>query len=58
LMAETGADKLTMAEFGVEPSDFGRVADITVDGTGIDWDRYVMSKADLIAILEQSYTQA
>jgi hypothetical protein len=54
-MAETGADQLTMSEFGVDPSGFQRIADVTVDVTTIDWDRYVMSKEEIVEVLEASY---
>jgi alcohol dehydrogenase len=55
LMAETGADQLTMSQFGVDPSGFQRIADVTVDVTTIDWDRYVMSKEEIVEVLGASY---
>jgi alcohol dehydrogenase len=55
LMDETGASDLKMSDFGINPADFQRIADITVDVTGIDWDRHVMSRADIVAVLELSY---
>ena len=55
LMKVTGADQLKMSDYGISPDDFQKAADITVDVTGIDWDRYVMSKEQIVAILERSY---
>lgn len=55
LLARTGADQLKASDFGVDPADFQRIADVTVDVTGIDWDRYVMSKAQIVELLQKSY---
>jgi hypothetical protein len=51
----TRADQLTMSQFGVDPSGFQRIADVTVDVTTIDWDRYVMSKEEIVEVLGASY---
>lgn len=55
LMAATGADAVKMSDFGIERADFPRIADIVVDVTGIDWDRHVMSKEEIVELLETSY---
>lgn len=55
LMAVTGADQLKMSDFGVEPSSFEQIADNTINLVGIDWDRYVMTKEEIVELLEKSY---
>lgn len=55
LMADTGADQLKMSDFGVDRSQFQKIADVTVDVTEIDWDRYVMTKEEIVELLEASY---
>ncbi len=58
LLAETGMDKLSMSEFGIRREDCARIADMTVNNTGIaDMDRYPeqLTAADIQEILEKSY---
>lgn len=55
LMEVTGADQLKMSDFGVEPSSFEQIADNTINLVGIDWDRYVMTKEEIVELLEKSY---
>lgn len=55
LMEVTGASDLKMSGFGIDPAEFQRIADNTVDVIGIDWDRYVMSKEEIVQLLEKSY---
>ncbi|NLA28720.1 MAG: iron-containing alcohol dehydrogenase [Propionibacterium sp.] len=55
VMAITGADQLKMSDFGIDPAQFQKIADVTVDVTEIDWDRYVMSKEEIVELLEASY---
>ena len=55
LMEVTGASDLKMSDFGIDPAEFQRIADNTVDVIGIDWDRYVMSKEEIVQLLEKSY---
>ena len=54
-MEVTGADQLKMSDFGVEPSSFEQIADNTINLVGIDWDRYVMTKEEIVELLEKSY---
>ena len=54
-MEVTGASDLKMSGFGIDPAEFQRIADNTVDVIGIDWDRYVMSKEEIVQLLEKSY---
>lgn len=55
LMDETGMRSLSMSEYGITPEDFAKIADITVDNTGIEWEKYILTKQDIIEILERSY---
>lgn len=54
-MDTTGTRNLAMSEYGILPSDFRKIANITVDNTGIDWEKYTLTKQDIIEILEASY---
>lgn len=55
LMDATGMRNLAMSEVGIRPTDFQKIADMTVNGTGIDCDRYVLTTKDIVGILEKSY---
>ena len=55
LMDKTGMRSLAMSEYGIKPSDFQKIVDITVDNTGIEWEKYRLSKQDIMEILEESY---
>ena len=55
LMEETGMRNLAMSEYGITPDDFEKIADITVDNTGIEWEKYTLTKADIVEILKESY---
>ena len=55
LMDETGIRHPSMSEYGITPRDFQRIADITVDSTGIEWEKYRLTKEDVMAILSESY---
>ena len=50
--------KISMSEFGIRREDCARIADMTVNNTGIaDMDRYPeqLTAADIQEILEKSY---
>lgn len=55
LMDETGVRHLAMSEYGITPDDFAKIADITVDSTKIDWEKYTITKENIIDILKESY---
>lgn len=58
LLVQTGMDKLTMSEFGIRKEDCAKIADMTVNNTGIaDMDRYpeALTAEDIQGILERSY---
>lgn len=56
LMDETGMRRFPMSEFGIRPEDFEKIADITVNVTGIaDVDLYTLTVADIVEILKESY---
>lgn len=55
LMEQTGMRHLAMSEYGITPDDFQTIADITVDNTGIEWEKYTLTKQDIIDILKESY---
>lgn len=55
LMDRTGMRNTAMSEYGITPEDFRKIADITVDNTGIEWEKYTLSKEDIVEILEKSY---
>ena len=55
LMDKTGMRSLAMSEYGIKPSNFQKIVDITVDNTGIEWEKYRLSKQDIMEILEESY---
>ena len=58
LLHETEMDKLSMSEFGIKKEDCAKIADRTVNNTGIaDMDRYpeALTVADIQGILERSY---
>lgn len=55
LMDQTGMRHLAMSEYGITSDDFQKIADITVDNTGIDWEKYTLTKEDIVEILQKSY---
>lgn len=55
LMEKTGVRHLAMSEYGIKESDLQTIADITVDNTGIEWEKYKLSKEDIVEILQESY---
>lgn len=55
LMDKTGMRNLAMSEYGITPECFQKIADITVDNTGIEWEKYTITKEDIIEILKKSY---
>lgn len=58
LLHVTGMDCLTMSEFGIKKEDCKKIADMTVNNTGIaDMDRYPeeLTVEDIEGILERSY---
>jgi hypothetical protein len=54
-MDKTGVRDISMSEYGVKKEDLARVADMVVDGVGIGFDIYDLSKRDVLAIMEKSY---
>lgn len=56
LMDVTGVRELySMTDEGITEADFQTIADVTVDNTGIAFEKYEITKADIIQILEESY---
>ena len=55
LLEETGVRELKMSEFGVRKEDFVKIVDMTVNQVGINIDRYKLTEADFMEILEQSW---
>lgn len=56
LLDKTGMRHLPMSEFGIKESDLPKIADITVNVTGIsDVDLYTLTTADVEEILKKSY---
>lgn len=55
LMDKTGMRGLAMSEYGIKPSDFQKIVDVTVDSTGIEWEKYKLTKQDIMDILKESY---
>ena len=55
LLDEAGMRDLKMSEYGVKPEDFEKIVHMTVHQVGVDLDRYKLSDADFIEILEKSY---
>ena len=58
LLQKTGMDKLSMSSFGISLEDCARIADMTVNNTGIDdMDRYpeALTVEDIQGICERSY---
>ena len=44
-----------MAEEGITEADVQTIADVTVDNTGIAFEKYEITKADIIQMLKDSY---
>lgn len=57
LLEETKIRSLALKDFGVAEEDFTRIVDMTVDQVGIGLDRYVLTKADMRAILADSLSK-
>lgn len=55
LMEACEVRDLPMSRFGVDPKKFPEAADIVKDVVGIDFDRYELSKQDIIDMLQKSY---
>lgn len=55
LMDKNGVRQMRMSDYGVSENDFEKIVDMTVNQVGIDLDRYVLTEADFIHILEESY---
>lgn len=56
LMDVTGVRGLySMSEEGITYADFAAIADLTVDNTGIDFEKYKITKDDIIHMLAESY---
>ena len=58
LMEETDIRSLSMSSFGIQLDDCAKIADMTINNTGIDdCDRYpeALTVSDLTAVLEKSY---
>ena len=56
LMDVTGVRELySMAEEGITEADFQTIADVTVDNTGIAFEKYEITKSDIIQMLKDSY---
>ena len=55
LMDKTGVRNLPMSEHHITPDDFQRIVDLTVDNTGIDWEKFQLTKDDILDILKESY---
>ena len=46
---------MSMSEYGIKPADLAKIAEMTVDNTGIEWEKYTLTKQDILEILEKSY---
>ncbi len=55
LLDEANIRDLKMSDYGVKPEDFEKIVHMTVHQVGVDLDRYKLSDADFIEILEKSY---
>ena len=44
-----------MSDYGVKREDFPKIVDMTVNQVGISIDRYTLTEADFMEILEKSY---
>lgn len=55
MLEETGVRGLKMSDYGVKREDFARIVDMTVNQVGISIDRYTLTEADFLEILEKSY---
>ena len=54
-MDKTGCRHMSMSEYGIKPADLAKIAEMTVDNTGIEWEKYTLTKQDILEILEKSY---
>lgn len=55
LMDKTGVRYCAMSEYGIKREDLVKIAEMTVENTGIEWEKYTLTKQDIIDILEKSY---
>lgn len=55
LMEETGVRNLPMSQYGARREDLQQIAETTVDVVGIDFEKYTLTKQDILKILEISY---
>ena len=55
LMDRTGVRNLPMSRYGARREDLSRIADITVDVVGIGFEKYTLTKQDVLIILEKSF---
>ena len=55
MLDETGVRNLKMSDYGVKREDFAKIVDMTVNQVGISIDRYTLTEADFVEILENSY---
>lgn len=55
LLDDAGVRDLKMSDFGVQKEDFAKIVDMTVNQVGVDLDRYTLTEADFMEILEKSY---
>lgn len=55
LMEETGVRGLPMSRYGARTEDARKIAEITVDIVGIDFEKYTLTKQEVQAIVEKSY---
>lgn len=55
LMEETKVRGLAMSKYGARLEDAGKIAEITVDVVGIDFEKYRLTKQDVQEIVESSF---
>jgi len=55
MLDDAGVRDLKMSDFGVQKEDFAKIVDMTVNQVGVDLDRYTLTEADFMEILEKSY---
>ena len=55
LMQKTGVRNVSMSKYGAKKEDMGTIAKITVEDVGIDFEKYTLTKKDVLDILEKSF---
>lgn len=55
LLEQTDARSLAMSSFGIGADDLPKIADMAVNGTGLDCDPYTLTEADVLAVLQAAY---